>query len=70
MRINCNGICQKFKAKKPMKGGRYDFGQKRCNSCGIFINYEGLFCPCCNIRLRQTSRYTKLKEKTITLSRI
>jgi len=66
----CNGICENFKATKPHKGGRYEIGQKRCTSCAIFVYHGGLFCPCCNMRLRHTSRYVKLKEKGIPLIRL
>ena len=27
-------------------------GKKRCNTCGIFIMWDGLLCPCCNMQLR------------------
>ncbi len=60
----CNGICDRYKAKKPNNNiGRYSNGQKRCNSCEIFINWNGLRCPCCNNRLRTKPRSLKYKEK-------
>jgi len=65
--MKCNDICQNHKAKKPIEGGRYEAGQKRCN---IFIEYDGLFCPYCNQRLRKSSRYTKFKEKFVNVSRM
>ena len=68
--MTCNGICSDYKATKPCKGGRYEEGQKRCQTCQIFVYYDGLFCPCCNLRLRQSSRYIKLKEKALPLIRL
>ena len=68
--MTCNGICENYKASKPTSGGRYDEGQKRCQTCQIFVYHDGLYCPCCNMRLRGTSRYVKLKEKTIPLIRL
>ena len=68
--MTCNGICENFKATKPNEGGRYENGQKRCQTCQIFIYHDGLYCPCCNMRLRGTSRYVKLKEKAIPLIRL
>lgn len=68
--MNCKGVCQNHKAKKPKNGRRYEAGQKRCNSCNVFMKYDGLFCPCCNLRLRTSSRYTKFKEKFVSGSRI
>lgn len=66
----CNGVCQNFKAAKPAKGGRYEDGQKRCQTCSVFVYYDGVYCPCCNIQLRCSSRYVKLKEKTIPMIRL
>jgi len=63
MRITCNGICTKYKARKPLQGDKYPAGQKRWNRYGIFIEWDGLFCPCCNMKLRLAPRYTKYKEK-------
>ena len=58
----CKGICTRHKASKPLKGQRYAQGQKRCQVCEIFMKVEGLFCPCCGIRLRTKPRNKKYKE--------
>lgn len=58
----CKGICGKYKAQKPKDGGRYFNGQKRCQACEIFIVTDSLFCPCCNHRLRNKPRNSKLNE--------
>ena len=51
MSSTCKGICQRYKALKPTKGGgRYVIGQKRCQICGIYLNWKGLWCPCCGSR--------------------
>ena len=68
--MTCNGVCENYKAIKPLRGGRYEIGQKRCQTCDIFVYHDGLYCPCCNMRLRGTSRYVKLKEKVIPLIRL
>ena len=53
----CKGICQHHKALKPTKGGgRYVIGQKRCQTCGIYLNWKDLWCPCCGNRLRTKPR--------------
>ena len=67
MGISCNGICQRYRARKPLRIGRYASGQKRCNSCDIFMNWDGLWCPCCNYRLRLTPRNSKYKEKLLKI---
>ena len=66
----CDEICKNYKATKPQNGGRYENGQKRCQTCQIFVCYDGTCCPCCNVQLRVSSRYVKLKEKTIPLIRL
>ena len=69
MGISCNGICQRYKARKPLRIGRYASGQKRCNSCDVFMNWDGLWCPCCNYRLRQSPRSGKYKEKYLQIKK-
>ena len=59
----CNGRCSRYQASKPLGGERYANGQKRCNSCNIFIYWDGLSCPCCNKKLRLSPRNGKYKEK-------
>ncbi|KFM18955.1 hypothetical protein SCCGRSA3_00847 [Marine Group I thaumarchaeote SCGC RSA3] len=68
--MTCNGICNTYKANKPKEGGRYENGQKRCQTCEIFVYHDGLYCPCCKTQLRQSSRYIKLKEKAVPLIRL
>lgn len=59
----CIGNCKKYKALKPTQIGRYASGQKRCNYCEIFVDYDGIICPCCNRQLRCLPRSRKGKEK-------
>ena len=59
----CRGACKEYKALKPTQIGRYAAGQKRCNYCEIFIDHDGLNCPCCNRQLRCLPRSRKGKEK-------
>lgn len=59
----CKGICYRYKADKPKEGGRYSSSQKRCQVCEIYINWEGLWCACCGMRLRTKPRNLKYKDK-------
>ena len=60
----CKGICDKYKAQKPARTNeRYDYGQKRCNMCGMFIEWEGVRCPCCSSVLRTRNRNTRHRLK-------
>jgi hypothetical protein len=67
--VHCNGACKKYKAENTgLEGGRYGQGQKRCPQCEVFIEWEGLWCPCCGRLLRTKPRARKLKQK-LALSR-
>jgi|APSaa5957512535_1039671.scaffolds.fasta_scaffold149258_1 hypothetical protein len=57
----CKGKCEKYKAKKPQDSNRYKIGQKRCQICSVWVNYDGYFCPCCNSKLRNKSRKNKIE---------
>jgi len=59
----CKGVCKKFKAEKSFEGkSRYELGQKRCNVCELFLNYNDARCPCCSCKLRTNPRSTKLRK--------
>ena len=59
----CKDICFRYKVSKPAKGGRYALGQRRCQLCEMFIQWEGIWCPCCGVRLRLSPRVGTLREK-------
>lgn len=59
----CNGVCKKYQATKQSGTSRYAAGQKRCQICEIFMNVEGLWCPCCGYRLRSHPRHSINKQK-------
>lgn len=61
--MTCNGICLKHKASGSFIGGRYRYGQKRCQVCDLFITWSGLWCPCCGYKLRSKPRNKKYKAK-------
>jgi hypothetical protein len=61
--VTCKGICIRHKARKPVGVGRYVMGQKRCQICELFIEWPGLWCPCCGYRLRSKPRNLKYKDK-------
>ena len=57
--MSCKGICARHRAIKPLVGGRYENGQKRCQTCEIYINWDGTHCPCCRNRVRGKPRHGK-----------
>jgi hypothetical protein len=46
-----------------MGAGRYESGQRCCQICEIFMQWNGLWCPCCGYRLRTKPRNLKYKAK-------
>jgi len=66
MAATCKGQCklhQAFRNKGKFTTGRYSEGQKRCQRCEIYLWWDGIFCPCCNTRLRTKPRNMKFKAK-------
>jgi hypothetical protein len=41
---------------------RYESGQKRCQTCEIFMIWQDLWCPCCGYRLRIGPKNRKNKS--------
>lgn len=48
---SCKGTCNRYKA--PM---RYKEGIVNCRTCGIFIYWDGIYCPCCGVRVSRRVR--------------
>ncbi len=58
----CQGICIRHEAVKDFRGHHYTDGNKRCQNCEIYIKWEGMFCPCCSLRLRTRPRSSQYKS--------
>ena len=44
----CRNLCTDYHAV-----GKYANGGKFCKGCDIYVEWEGKFCPCCNVILRR-----------------
>lgn len=75
--MGCKGKCDhhKFRMLHKIKGlggatNSYKNGWKKCTECGISVFTEGLYCPCCNFKLRARPRSgrTKLEKQKITVT--
>lgn len=60
----CKGICVRHKAQGAASFGRYLRGQEQCQSCQIFLEWHGGWCPCCVTKLRTSSRNWKYRSKS------
>ncbi len=73
MTIECRGLCKISPSEGGFKferqGGNsqlYLQGAKRCQNCdGRYVQHDGIFCPCCQCRLRLKPRKSKLKEEVL-----
>lgn len=61
----CKNICGKYKTTK-----RYINGAVRCRSCYVFLNWEGIWCPCCKCRISRRPKATSRKARNIEYVRI
>ncbi len=61
--MGCKGICLRHKAVGAITGGRYRNGQKRCQVCDLFLQWDGIWCPCCGYKLRSKPRNKVYKAK-------
>jgi len=58
----CKGKCIiKYEIKKTVANAREN-GYKRCSKCLVFMKYEGTYCPCCGVRLKNSPRNNKSRK--------
>jgi len=67
--MGCKGVCNRYKAKRVVGESRYGQGQKRCTTCQEYIIWEGVYCPCCNYRLRVKPRFMKYKKLLVEVKK-
>jgi RNA polymerase subunit RPABC4/transcription elongation factor Spt4 len=63
MSATCQGICVRHQASTRHHQSNYLYGVKRCQVCCRFMVWDGLFCPCCHMRLRTRPRSSQYKMK-------
>ena len=67
--LECKQLCDDSKAPKPNDGrGRYEAGQRRCNTCGVFFDTANMHCQCCGTKLRTKPRSKAGKERLATIN--
>ena len=59
----CKGIHDKYKRTRKVGTSNYIDGKKRCNHCEVFIEWDGIMCPCCGYKLRTKPRNKYYKAK-------
>jgi rRNA maturation endonuclease Nob1 len=61
--MTCKQICKhsEYEAKKYIRGAQRD-SYRKCGGCSIFIKYEGVYCPCCGIRMKHSPVNNKSRK--------
>lgn len=66
-------ICLKYRVKREFGKSPFENGSKYCKRCGnaeeegIYIKWEGLFCPCCGFKLRIKARHKRNPPKHVCI---
>ena len=63
MTWNCKGVClhPQYVHKKLVRNITQT-PYKKCSTCCIFIKYDGIFCPCCGVRLSNRRKKNNSKD--------
>jgi len=71
----CREYCLKIKEKNlwsydtnpknpfMIRTNPYHDNKKYCRICEVYLRFEGLFCPCCGVKLRVSPHNNKSREK-------
>ena len=65
--MGCKGICSKLRVSFTVGTSPYDKGYKRCQTCEVYLDWKGIYCPCCRNRLRMKGKYKKPDHKNLTI---
>ena len=52
MRMTCRNLCERLYSKIIVGNSKYQGGKKYCRRCDVYFLHDGLFSPCCDMRLR------------------
>ena len=61
----CKGICGPYIVPRNPLVSPYEDGIKRCSLCVIWIRWDGKFCPCCKLPLRNRPRFAAAKRRWV-----
>ncbi|MGB7956001.1 MAG: hypothetical protein WCF23_18665 [Candidatus Nitrosopolaris sp.] len=59
----CHNLCERFNSRFTVGGSHYGNSKKYCRRCEVYIIYEGIFCPCCDMALRMSPTNKRDKER-------
>ena len=59
----CRNLCERLYSKIIVGTSKYEGGKKYCRRCEIYFLHDGLFCPCCGMKLRLSPTGKKDRER-------
>jgi len=63
--VACSGICLKYKSSRSHSCvTKYHNGRKRCNTCDVYLKWDGVRCPCCSRILRTRPKHFGTRNQT------
>jgi|LWDU01.1.fsa_nt_gi rRNA maturation endonuclease Nob1 len=68
MSLTCKGVCfnPEYAYKKTIRNITKT-PYKKCSKCCLFIKYEGVFCPCCGVKLSNRAANNKSRKKRVDI---
>jgi len=66
MTIQCKNICQRleYESKKLVRNITKS-PYKKCSRCCLCIKYEGIFCPCCGVKLSNRAKNNSSRKRRL-----
>ena len=60
--LTCKGQCHlKYNTKKYIRGDKGSY--KRCTLCELYLKWDGIYCPCCGVRLKHSPSNNKSRQR-------
>uniref|UniRef100_A0AAT9JAD3 ORF62 n=1 Tax=Nitrosopumilaceae spindle-shaped virus TaxID=3065433 RepID=A0AAT9JAD3_9VIRU len=64
--MSCKNICQNYKVPPShYRGSMFEKGYRRCNVCATYLDWQGLFCPCCGLKTAVNAKANSSRRKKI-----
>ena len=64
--MSCKNICHKYSVPPShYNGSMFERGYRKCNVCGKYLDWKGLFCPCCNLKTAVTAKANSSRRKKV-----
>ena len=64
---HCKGKCEDYKYSRKGRHGmpRLSADFARCRTCDVYLKWDGIYCPCCTVKVSRTARGRNAKIQQI-----